>query len=230
MNSLRRTGRVAAIMILVLVVVAPVGLLLPTSLIVPGDAGATVENITRSETLFRVGLAAQALVFLIEIALPIVLYVLLKAVNKTLSLIAASARVGMAVVQAVNVINHLAVLLLVSGTRYLTVFASEELEALVLFFLNLHSQVELVWGLFFAFHLAILGYLVIKADYMAKFLGGVLLVASACYVVSGFGKILLPRFAGVYAFMGYVSIIELVFPLWLLIRGVRDEPEAAAAG
>jgi hypothetical protein len=226
MNSLKRTARIAAILILAIVVVGPIGLMLPSSLIVPGDAAATADSVSASESTFRIGVAAQGVLILLEIALPIVLYVLLGPVNKTLSLIAASARLAMATVQGINVFNHLAALLLLNGGESMTAFASDQVQALVLFFLNLHSQAELVWGLFFGLHLLVLGYLVYKADYLPGYLGVVLIVASACYLVSGFGKILLPQLEDIWVWIGYLSIIEIAFPIWLLFRGVKDRQPA----
>lgn len=222
MNTLKRTARFAGILTLAIAVVGPIGILVPTSLVVPGDAAATVDNVIASESTFRIGVAAQGVLILLEIALTIMLYVLLRPANKTLSIIAASARLAMATVQGVNVFNHLAALLLLNGGESLTAFATDQLQALVLFFLNLHTQAELVWGLFFGLHLLVLGYLVFKADYFPGFLGIVLIVASLCYLPTGFGKILLPRFAAVYVWIGYFSIIELAFPIWLLIKGAKD--------
>lgn len=226
MNSLKRTARVAGILILALVIVGPIGVMVPLGLVVPGDAAATVDSIRASESTFRIGVAAQGVLILLEIALPIVLYVLLRPVNKTLSMIAAAARAAMAIVQGVNVFNHLAALLLLNGSESFAAFASDQLQALVLFFMNLHSQGEVIWGLFFALHLLVLGYLVVKADYFPGFLGAVLIVASVCYFLTGFGKILLPQFGEVYVWIGYFSIIELAFPIWLLIKGVRDQEPA----
>jgi hypothetical protein len=202
--------------------------MVPTGLIAPGDAAATADNITASESLFRIGMAAQAALFLLEIVLPIVLYVLLKPVNKTLSMIAATARLAMGTVQGINVFNHLAALLLLDGGDYLAVFASDQVQALALFFLNLHSHGEIIWGLFFGLHLLLLGYLVFEADYFPGFLGVVLIVASLCYLLSGFGKILLPGLETVYVWIGYFSIIELAFPIWLLVKGVKDQRPAGA--
>ncbi|MGD9029162.1 MAG: DUF4386 domain-containing protein [Anaerolineae bacterium] len=226
MNSLKRTARIAGILILAIAVAGPIGLLVPTSLIVPGDAAATANNIIASETLFRIGMAAQAVLFLLEISLPIVLYVLLKPVNKTLSMIAATARLAMGTVQGINVFNHLAALQLLGGGDYMAGLASDQVQALVLFFLNLHIQGELIWGLFFALHLLLLGYLVSKADYFPGYLGAVLGVASLCYLLTGFGRILLPGLEQLYVLIGYSSIIELAFPIWLLIKGVKEQPAA----
>ena len=76
-----------------------------STLIVPGDATATASNIMASEWLFRMGIASDAIVFLSEIVLVALLYALLKPVSKTLALATVFARLAMAVMQAVNLLN-----------------------------------------------------------------------------------------------------------------------------
>jgi hypothetical protein len=70
MNSLKRTARIAGALILILSIPAffAFGYVRP-SLIVPGNATATANNIVASEGLFRLGVASDSLVFLIEIVL-----------------------------------------------------------------------------------------------------------------------------------------------------------------
>jgi hypothetical protein len=209
-------------------VFAPFGMMyVPSTLIVPGDANTTANHIMASEGLFRLGIASDSVVLLIEIVLTVLLYVLLKPVSKTLSLVAAFARLAMTVIQGINLLNYFIVLLLLSGAGYLTVFAPDQLHALVLLFLNAHEYVVLVWGLFFGLHLFVLGYLVYKSGYIPKLLGILLVIASFCYLTQSFGNILLPKYEEIYATIGFLSIIEIAFPLWLLIRGVKDQPRNA---
>jgi hypothetical protein len=176
-----------------------------------------------SEGLFRLGIVSDSLVLLIEVAVVVLLYVLLKPVSKTLSLIAAFARLAMTVVQGVNLLNHLVPLLLLSGAGYLSVFEPDQLHALVSLFLDAHENVVHIWGLFFALHLFFLGYVVYRSGYIPKILGVLLVVASVCYLVQSFGNILAPKYAEIFAWVGYLSIIELAFPLWLVIKGVRGD-------
>ena len=158
MKSIKRIARIAGFLILVITVFAPFSMMyVPSTLVVPGDAATTANNILASEGLFRAGIASDSIVFLIEIVVTVLLYVLLKPVSKTLSLVAAFARLAMTVVQGINLLNHFFVLLLLSGAGYLTVFASDQLHALVLLFLNAHEYVALIWGLFFGLHLLVLG-------------------------------------------------------------------------
>ena len=147
-NSLNKTAKIAGVLILIMTVFAPFSMLyVPSTLIVPGDAIATANNIMASESLFRISIVSDSVVFLIEIALVVLLYVLLKPVSETLSLVAAFSRLAMTVIQGLNLLNHFIPLLLLSGAGYLTVFEPEQLYALVLLFLNAHEQVALIWGM-----------------------------------------------------------------------------------
>jgi hypothetical protein len=190
---------------------------------VPGDAATTANNIMASEGLFRAGIVSDSVVFLIEIVITVLLYVLLKPVSKTLSLVAAFSRLAMTIIQGINLLNYFIPLLLLSGADYLTVFKPDQLHALVLLFLNAHEYVVLIWGLFFSLHLFVLGYLVYKSGYIPRILGVLLVFASLSYLIQSFGNFLLPEYEEIFATIGFLSIIELAFALWLLIKGVNVE-------
>src|SRR5215204_1694117 len=72
-------ARVAGFLLLFIVLIAPFSqLYVPSTLIVPGDATATANNIGASGWLFHLGIVSDSLVFLIEIVLCVLLYVLLR--------------------------------------------------------------------------------------------------------------------------------------------------------
>ena len=225
-SSLKKTARIAGVLILVM---SPFALFsmqyVPSNLIVPGDATTTANNIVSSEGLFRLGIVGDSVVFLIEIVLVVMLYILLKPVSKTLSLVAAFFRLAMTIVQGINLIYNFTVLLLLSGADYLTVFRTDQLHALVLLFLNVHEYVTHIWGLFFALHLLFLGYLVYRSVYIPRVLGIFLTIASLCYIIQSFGNFLLPKYKETLALVGWASIIEVAFPIWLVIKGVKAPAE-----
>jgi hypothetical protein len=198
-------------------------LYIPSTLIVPGDATTTANNIMASESLFRLGIVSDSVVFLIEIVLSVLLYVLIKPVSKTLALVVAFSRLAMTVLQGINLVNHFFALLLLSGAGYLTVFEPGQLHALVLLFLNAHQQVVLIWGLSFGLHLLVLGYLVYKSRYIPRIVGVLLVIASLCYLTQSFGIMLLPNYEESFALVGFLSIVEIALPLWLLIKGINVE-------
>ena len=87
-KSIKRTARIAGVLYLIIFAVAPFAFLLgKASLVVPGDAATTAENIMASESVFRIGMVAESVVFLVEIVLAAVLYVLLRPVSRPLSLV-----------------------------------------------------------------------------------------------------------------------------------------------
>ncbi len=224
MNSIQKTARTTAVLILLMAVIAPFSMLyVPATLIAPGDATTTAKQILASEGLFRLSLVSDAIVFLIEIVLCALLYVLLKPVSKTLALVAAFARLAMTILQGINLLNHFFVLLLLSGAGYLAVFTPAQLPALVLLFLNAHEQVVLIWGVAFGLHLLVLGYLVYQSGYLPRIVGGLLIIAGLCYFTQSFGNLLFPQFKALLTTVGSLSAIEIALPLWLLIKGVNVE-------
>ena len=223
-DSIQGTARLTAVLILVMAVIAPFGMLyIPSIMVVAGDAAATAHNIVASEGLFRLGLVTNSVVFLIELVITVLLYMLLKPVSKTLSLIAAFSRLSMAIIQGFNLFNQFMVLLLLSGATYLMVFTSGQLQALVLLFLNAHAMAVLVWGLVFGFHLLVSGYLVYKSGYLSRIPAVLLIVAGFCYLIQSLGNMLLPQYVALFTAIGALSLLEVAFPLWLLIKGVNPE-------
>jgi hypothetical protein len=223
-NSVKATARITGALILIMAIIAPFSMLyVPSALIVSGDAAATANNIMASEALFRLGIVGDSVVFLIEIVLSVLLYVLLRPVSRPLSLIVGFSRLAMTVLQGINLLNSFIPLLLLSGASYLTVFEPDQLQALAMLFLDAHQSVVVIWGLSFGLHLFVLGYLVYKSGYIPRIIGVLLVVASLCYLIQSFGNILFPNYGEVFALVGFISIVEIALPLWLLIKGVNVE-------
>jgi hypothetical protein len=217
-------ARTAGILLLIILACAIFSMMyVPSNLIVPGDATGTASNIRASESLFRLGLVGESILFLSEIVLTVMLYLLLKPVSKTLSLVAAFARLAMTVMQGTNLVFKFAALLLLSGAGYLTVFEPDQLHALVLLLFDAHNYGALVWGTFFSLHCFVLGYLIFKSGYFPRVLGVLMIFAALGYLADSFGNFLSPsyeeRFAWVVTVTGFVG--ELPFFLWLLIKGVN---------
>jgi hypothetical protein len=229
MNSINMTARLAGLVYLIIAIFGILGVYIYSTLIVPGDATATVNHIMASKTLFRMGFVSDSIVFLSEIILVALLYILFKPVSKTLALVAAFSRLGMAVIEGVNLLNYVYALLLLSGASYLAVFQPAQLNALVMLYINAHVYGEYIWGLFFALSIFVLGYLIFKSTYFPKIVGIVLLslfvFGALGYLIIGFGNFLLPDNGAISlissVLIGLGSLGELLFAIWLLIKGVK---------
>ncbi len=95
------------------------------SLIVPGDATTTANNIMANELLFRSGIVSWLIVLTCDVVVAWALYVLLKPVNKSLSLLAAWFRLVYSTIHGIALLNLIFVLQLLSGADYLTVFETD---------------------------------------------------------------------------------------------------------
>lgn len=231
MNSPKKIARFAGVLYLIIFIASPLAFIVGKGgLLVPGDATATAENIMASESLFRIGIASETVVFLVEIIMAAIFYVLLKPVSPMLSLAAAFSRLAEAVVQAVNLLPSILVFLLVSGSGYLTVFEPEQRDALVMLSLNLYDYMTLVWGFFFGLHLLLLGYLVYKSAYFPPILGVLLALASLGYILQSYGAFLVPQYDAILDTVVLVLAVpgELAFTLWLLIKGVKEQQTTAS--
>jgi hypothetical protein len=225
MNTLKTTARIAGLLMLVLVALAPFSMLyVPSTLIVPGDAVTTANNIVSSAPMFRLAMASDAVIFLVEIALCALVYTLVRPVNKALALIAVFARLAMTIIQGLNLLNHFVVMSLLSGSGSVAALAPPQLHALVSLFLGAHEAGVLIWGMFFGLHLLMLGYLVYRSGYLPKVIGGLLVFVGLVYLAQSFGTILLPDAKAVFTAMGSLGFLEIAFPVWLLIKGVKDQP------
>lgn len=222
-RSVQRKARLAGVLYLVIFVAGPFAFLMGrTGPVVPGDAAATAANIVEDETMFRIGMVAETIVFGVEIVLASILYVLLRPVSRSISLAAALARFAEAVVQAVNLVTGGIVLALLSGAGYLAAFESEQLDALAMVFVDMNEFLVMVWGLLFGLHLAMLGWLVSRSGFWPRPLGRLLIVAAVGYLAQSYGHLLVPRFDDALAVTVQILAIpaELAFTVWLLWKGI----------
>jgi hypothetical protein len=191
------------------------------SLIVPGDAATTVNNIMASESLFRIGFVSDLIGQAVFILLALVLYKLLKPVNKNqAALMVILALVGIPIAM-LNLLNQFAALLLLSGAEYLTVFEPDHLHARVMLFLDLQRHGVFIAQIFWSFWLFPLAYLVFKSGFLPRILGILLLIAGFGYLIDFVIFFLFPSFDVVIS--GFTWWGELILALWLLIKGVNVE-------
>jgi hypothetical protein len=92
-------------------------------------------------------------------------------------------------------------------------------------FLDANGFMDLVWGLFFALHLVLLGWLVYKSGFCPKLIGILLLLAGGGYFAETFGLFLNPDLGGTLETLVVVLAVpgELVFALWLVTKRINED-------
>ncbi len=93
--SQRKAAIVAGVTFLMMTIFGPfTEFFVRQNLIVPGDAATTANNIMANELLFRIGIFSFIIMVIFDVVLAWALYVLLKPVNKSLSSIGFTNKVG----------------------------------------------------------------------------------------------------------------------------------------
>jgi len=193
----------------------------PATLIVPGDATTTANNIMANELLFRMGIVGSLTTQLIFIFAVLVLYKLFKPVNKNhASLMVIFALVGVPIAM-LNTLNRVAALLLLNGADYLKVFEPDQLHTLVMLFLNLNEQGVLIASIFWGLWLFPLGYLIYKSGYFPRILGALVVIAGFGYLLGSFTHFLLPNYEVIFPVFELMAFGEILFILWILLKGAK---------
>jgi hypothetical protein len=222
-NSIQKTARFAGLMYLILAICGGFAeFAIRQGMIVPGNAAATVANIQASEMLFRLGFVAELVGQVVFVFLVLALYRILKPVDKKQADLMLVLVIVAVTITCLNMLNQFAALLVLNGSNtYLSVFATEQLNALVLLFLNMHHVGYLIAQIFFGLWLFPLGYLIVQSGFMPKLVGIMLMVACVGYLADFFLFFLYPSFPVVVSEFTFIG--ELLLMLWLLIKGVNVE-------
>ena len=218
-TSLRTAALVAGIGLLIMAIAAPFAemYVLP-KLIVSGNAAETAKNIFENRTLFSSAILGYLITFLCDILVAWALYVFLKPVQEDLSLLTAWFRLLYTVIAIVALLNLVNVLKLLDSANTLQAFQQDALFAQVMFLLNTFRSDWNLGLLFFGIHLLLVGYLAFRSNYIPKVIGGLVFLAGLGYLASS----LRPFFPAINVdFAQYTFFGELIFMLWLLIKGWR---------
>ncbi len=215
-------ARVAGVLYLSVLPLSIFGTLYINSrLVVPGDAAATAKNILASETLFRLGIVSALVAQIVNTVVVLALYQLLKSVNRNMAALMVIFLLLGVPIAMLNELNNVAVLFLLSGADAVKGLTADQMHASVSLLLNVHANGLSIAGLFWGLWLFPMGYVVFKSGFLPRILGVLLIIGCVGYLIQSVAVLLLPNLnvnIALFTFWG-----EVLFPLWLMIRGVNVE-------
>ena len=182
---------------------------------IPGDPSATAANLVESAGQVRLAVAGFIIIVILDVIVAWGLYIVLRSVNPSLSLLGGWLRLAYAAILAVAINSLLN-----------AVHAGPMDPALAGLFLESFNSLWQIGLIIFGLHLFVVGYLAWQAEFIHWLLGLLLIIAGLGYIVDGFGTVLIPDYSldlAVFTFIG-----EVAFIFWLLIRG-RKLPDMAGA-
>src|SRR3989441_5245504 len=140
-------------------------------LVVDGDAAATATNILTHRGLFQLGFAVYLIEMACQIAITALFYELLKPAGRSVSLLAAFLGFAGCVIKTFSRLFFIAPLFILGGAHYLSVFSTEQLQALALPFLKVNDRGAAMALVFFGFYALLTGYLIVRSTFLPRILG-----------------------------------------------------------
>jgi Domain of unknown function (DUF4386) len=221
--TLRQAALIAGFCYLLMPVTLAEFLINP-KLLIPGNIEQTAQNIVAHGRLFGAAILCYLITLVLDVVIAWALYLLLVPVNRAASLLAAWFRLIYTAIALAALLNLTTAYRLLTAPDYLAAFGAGPLHAQVMLLLNSYRYDWSMSLTIFGIHLGLLGYLIYRSGYIPRILGILL-------VLDGLGWIIIPLKPYLYpnANLGFffpLSFVELLLPLWLVIRGwkIRAAP------
>src|SRR5205085_8750504 len=196
-------------------------------LVVEGDAAATATNLLTHRGLFQLGFAVYLVEMACQIAIMALFYELLKPAGRSISLLAAFLGLTGCVIKTFSRLFFIAPLFVLGGAHYLSVFSTEQLQALALLFLKVNDRGAAIALVFFGFYALLTGYLIIRSAFLPRLLGVLSILGGLgwlTFLYPPLGYRVFPYIA-VLGLFGAASLIG-----WLLVKGVDEQRWKEQAG
>jgi hypothetical protein len=198
MKLTQNTGKTIGYALIAMFLLAIFALMgLDEKIIVKDDIEATLQNIATHKLDFWIGVIGYFIILILDIIVSLGLYAVLKPANKKFA----------------------------QGTAILrltyTFAALISLTGLTLYHPNFYTNGLLIAYFFFIMHLLFLGITILKAAYIPKFFGLLLVAAAPFYIILIYGDLLLSaKMLSLLSsiVMGPAVLAELSFGIWLIIR------------
>lgn len=221
LSSRKKLIRLAGVVYLLLVLSGIFSLLyVPGQLIDWNDPGQTVSNLQDSTSLFQWGITVRILSNIFFLFLPLILYKLLRHVDKNAATVMFILTLVSVAISFSNMTNHFGVLSLLSEPDYLSHLSSIELQTEIMSLLGQYDNGILVSHIFWGLWLFPFGYLVYNSGFLPRFLGIALMLGCFGYLIDfagysffkGYGESILSEVVGIPSAVGEIGIC-----LWMLL-------------
>ena len=224
MFSPRACARIAGVLYLITIVLGAVEqFYFRGSVYVPGNAAQTAANLKSMESLWRVGIASEMILLMSTVVTVLILFALLRPVNRQLAALMAAFAVVALTVEASYTLHLVQALFPLGKAEYLKAFTPDQLAAMATMSIRAHSIGFGIALLFFGPFFLIGGILIFKSGYFPKFIGVLYGITAVGYTTSSLALILAPAFAARWYFVMVAPVIlgEGALCLWLLVKGVK---------
>ncbi|GLQ86726.1 DUF4386 domain-containing protein [Dyella flagellata] len=163
-----------------------------STLIVSGNAAATVHNIAMHEDLFRLGFAAHVVLLLCNVPDEIISFILFRRVNGIVAAIAMGCGLIGTAIEGLDMLNAYVPLKLAAEGGAMAAFSPAQLQALSYLSLQLQDTGLLISFAFYGLDEILSGFLIFRSGFLPRLLGALLALSGLCYFLDGFLSFIAP--------------------------------------
>mgnify|MGYP002780602667 CR=1 FL=1 len=228
--SLQKTARFAGFLYFLVAVFSFFSIMyVPSQIMVKGEAARTFQNLLTHEFLFRAGITANLVNFVVFLFLAFFLYKLFRPIDEPLSkILLVSVAVQLPVVFVMEAFNFSA-LMVAKEMVYESADVTQK-QDMAMLLLKLNDYGTIILMLFWGIWLIPFGQLALKSGYLPKVIGIFLIAGGIAYILECLDYILLDRklsFITNYTSF-FHSVAEISTVVWLLVKGVQQKHKEAA--
>jgi hypothetical protein len=193
------------------------------------DPAALTASAINTASSIRVGFALRFFGKICYLAVSVILYELLKPVNRTVALFSAFCGVA-GLLSGISSFSDFTALSLLEESRRVAQPLADKLQASAVTIIATHSLEPGREDVFFGFQIGALGFLIARSHFIPRPLGLILLLGGVAFLVTFFTGFLSPTLDARLAplLLSIVILGEGSLALWLLLRGVNVDRWRAA--
>jgi hypothetical protein len=216
-------ARAAGLFWLLTILTSMFAFIMAGQFLVAGNAAATAANLTEHEGLQRLAFVANLIATVCYLAVTLLMYVLLKPVNRNVSLMGAFFSLVGCAIGTVSCLFFLAPLAVLKGGSAPGGLTTGQSQDLALTLLTLSGRANDIGLVFFACHVLTIGYLIRRSTFLPPVLGTLLWVTGVCYLTNSFAVFFaLPFRTYLMPVVGLGGLLgEGALTGWLLIKTVN---------
>jgi hypothetical protein len=227
-NPFRNPGRVVGLIYLLMAPFGAFGILYIPTLIVEGDAIATIQNVLNAGLLYELSIISGLISQIIFVVLVLALYRLLGAIERTAALLMVSLVLVAVPIEMLNSVNYYAAKVALSASLVSTEPGVSILQAQMMTSFEMQHFGTLIAQIFWGLWLLPLGYLVYRSKILPGILSAFLVIACCGYLTTAILGLTwldqeLSNIELIRRLVGVSSFGELAFLLWLVFMGVNLE-------
>ena len=180
------------------------------------------HNIFENEMHFRIGIAAEIIMFLAVVMASVAFYVVLKPVNKQLSQTALCLRLVEIIIGGVAVVISMAMLVLSNKTYLLDMFNSDQIHTIIVVASSFRMPAYEYSWIFMGFAGVITFYLFYKTRFIPRAWSVWGIATYSSLILYPFAKLLIPDLPREVMFVMFPgALFELGVGIWLLTKGAN---------